>query len=119
MENETNLTPLRMIRIAKDLTREEMAEHFLVSSAYIGAIENNQRQMSRGTLKYGLMSLDITLEEYKSLEEFKEELLSKDLNECDKYKFMLIKTLGIVDKEEQEKTEDLLEKCYYKKSRVK
>ena len=35
MEKNTSIMPLRMIRIAKDLNMEQMAEYFLVTKAYI------------------------------------------------------------------------------------
>ena len=39
-EKKWNLVPLKMIRIAKNMSTEEMASHFEVTTAYINAIEN-------------------------------------------------------------------------------
>ena len=52
-----------MIRIAKDLNMEQMAEYFLVTKAYISALEKGKREMNFRTLKYGLDNLGITLDD--------------------------------------------------------
>ena len=119
MKNKINLNPLRMIRISKDLTREEMAEYFLVTPAYIGAIESNKKEMTTRTLKSGLHYLNITLDEYESLRDFGDELLQTELSDDKKYTYMLIKTLGIVEKSLKEETEQYLEKYYYKNGRAR
>ena len=119
MKNEINLNPLRMIRISKDLTREEMAEYFLVTPAYIGAIENNKRAMTTRTLRSGLNYLNITLDEYESLRNFGNALLQTELSKDKKYAYMLIKTLGIVEKSLKEEAEQSLEKYYYKSGRAR
>lgn len=119
MKKEINITPIRMIRIIKDISMEEMADLFMVSKAYISAIENNQRKFRIQTLKYGLDKLNISLENYYILEEFSQELLITELPDRDKYKFMLIKTLGVVEPDTMIQTEELLQNNCYKKIRKK
>lgn len=114
---QINIKPLRMIRIAKDLTMEEMGEYFLVTKAYISALEKGNRSINFRTLRFGLNNLNISLEDYNTLEEFSETLLNDELSNRDRYKFMLIKTLGVVDTELKEETEELLDKYYYSKKR--
>ena len=99
---------LRMIRIAKDLNMEEMAEYFLVSKAYISAIEKGIRNISLRTLKFGLNNLGILIEDYFELVDFAEKLDEMSLNNESKYKFMLIKTLGVVSPELKDKSNQIL-----------
>lgn len=115
MENQVNIKPLRMIRIAKDLSLDEMASFFMVTKAYISAIEKNQRKMKPQTLKLGLESMNISMDEYFQLEEFSQELLKSELSDRNKYMAMLIKTLGVVSHELKPQSEELLEKFYYEK----
>ena len=113
MQKEINISPIRMIRIAKDLTMEEMAQFFLVTRAYISAIEKNKREFRLRTLKFGLNNLNISLNDYFILEEFSQELLNSELCNRDKYKFMLIKTLCILEPDEKNSSEEILEKYGY------
>jgi len=119
MKKQVNITPIRMIRIIKDLSMDDMAQLFMVSKAYISAIENNQRKFRTQTLKFGLDNLNISLDDYYILDEFSEKLLNTELSDRDKYKFMLIKTLGIVEPDTKIQTEVLLENNCYKKIRKK
>lgn len=114
MQNQINLMPIRIIRIAKDLSMEEMANYFMVTKAYISAIEKNKRKIRIQTLKFGLDNMNISLDDYYELQDFSQELLNIELSERDKYKFMLIKTLGVVSPEQKTQSEELLEKFYYK-----
>ncbi len=41
MNKQINITPMRIIRIAKDLIITDMANYFMVTPAYIGALEKN------------------------------------------------------------------------------
>lgn len=108
MEKNTNTMPLRMIRIAKDLNMEQMAEYFLVTKAYISALEKGKREMNFRTLKYGLDNLGITLDDYSELDSFREYIENQPLDQQSKFKFMLIKTLGIVSPELKENANDLI-----------
>lgn len=114
-KDENNLNPIRMIRIAKDLKTEDMAFCFSVTSAYISAIEKGERKFKEQTLKFGLDNLGITLEDYYDLESFKEELLNTELSKEEKHKFMLVKTLGIVNSKLKEASDETLKTYYYKK----
>ena len=106
MEKNTSIMPLRMIRIAKDLNMEQMAEYFLVTKAYISALEKGKREMNFRTLKYGLDNLGITLDNYSDLDGFREYIEKQPLDQQSKFKFMLIKTLGVVSPELKENAED-------------
>ena len=107
MEKNTSIMPLRMIRIAKDLNMEQMAEYFLVTKAYISALEKGKREMNFRTLKYGLDNLGITLDDYSDLDGFREYIEKQPLDQQSKFKFMLIKTLGVVSPELKENAEEL------------
>ena len=87
----------------------------MVTKAYISAIEKNQRKMKPQTLKLGLESMNISMDEYFQLEEFSQELLKSELSDRNKYMAMLIKTLGVVSHELKPQSEELLEKFYYEK----
>jgi len=108
MEKKDNIMTLRMIRIAKDLNMEQMAEYFLVTKAYISALEKGKREMNFRTLKYGLDNLGITLDDYSDLDNFREYLESQPLDQQSKFKFMLIKTLGTVSPELKENANQLI-----------
>lgn len=108
MEKNTSIMPLRMIRIAKDLNMEQMAEYFLVTKAYISALEKGEREMNFRTLKYGLDNLGITLDDYSDLDGFREYIEKQPLDQQSKFKFMLIKTLGVVSPELKENAEELI-----------
>lgn len=108
MEKDTSIIPLRMIRIAKDLNLEQMAEFFLVTNAYISAIEKGKREMNFRTLKYGLDNLGITLDDYQELDSFREYIEKQPLEQQNKFKFMLIKTLGVVSPELKESSNELI-----------
>jgi len=97
-----------MIRIAKDLKMEQMSEFFGVTTAYISAIEKGIREMNTKTLEIGLNNLGISLEEYNTLEKFKEYIEILPLEDQNKFKFMLIKTLGVVYPNLKENTEELI-----------
>ncbi|MBE6160474.1 MAG: helix-turn-helix transcriptional regulator [Lactobacillales bacterium] len=112
IEGSANIVPLRIIRIAKDLSMEEMANNFMVTKAYISAVEKGDRKMKIQTLKFGLDNMNINLDDYFQLEKFSEELLDSELSNSDKFKFMLIKTLGIVSIKLKVKSEEILEKYY-------
>ena len=116
---QINICPMKMIRVAKDLSMEKMAEYFGVTGAYISAIEKGDRSMRVQTLLFGLYNLGIYFHDYEMLESFSETLLNDDLADTEKYKFMLIKTLGVVDTEFKNETQELLEKYYYSKKNDK
>ena len=100
-EKKWNLVPLKMIRIAKNMSTEEMASHFEVTTAYINLIENGDKALRKTTLKYGLIGLNISYEDYSELENFSNYLLEKEIDKHDKYKYMLMKTIGILSPEER------------------
>ena len=107
-EKKWNLVPLKMIRIVKNMSTEEMAGHFEVTTAYINAIENGIKTFRPTTLKYGLIGLNISYEDYEELENFSNYLSEKELNKQDKYKYMLMKTIGILSPEQRNIIEEYL-----------
>ena len=90
------------------MSTEEMAGHFEVTTAYINLIENGDKDFRKTTLKYGLMGLNISYEDYSELENFSNYLSEKELDKHDKYKYMLMKTIGILSSEERNIIEDYL-----------
>lgn len=121
MENIKNdLVPLRFIRIAKDMSSKDFAEYFLVSPAYISAIEKGQRQMHPRTIKSGLRDMGIEYEDYLELEQLAKELNLQEIEDGEKYRMMLIKAIGVINPSLKEETEQLLDTYYrYKKIKLK
>lgn len=119
MENIKNsLVPLKFIRIAKDMSSKDFAEYFLVSPAYISAIEKGQRQMHPRTIKSGLRDMGIEFEDYLELEQLAKELNLKDIEEGKKYRIMLIKAIGVADTSLKDISEQLLD-TYYRNKKIK
>lgn len=114
MTSERNiLSPLKFIRIAKDMKMREMAEIFEVTSAYISAIEMGQRKIKKQVLIYGLNDLNINYDDYLELESLSYELsLREDIDDLKKYRIMLIKAIGVVDIDLKEEIDQLLDTYY-------
>lgn len=112
-----SLVPLRMIRIAKNISVNDMAKYFEVTPTYINAIENGNKTMRSTTLKYGLIGLNISFEDYTELEEFSNFLNNIEMDLYDKYKYMLMKTCCILCPEEREATEEYLNKVLSTKTK--
>lgn len=110
MKEKVNLNPIRMIRISKDLTKSELAEYFKVSSTFMGLVENGKRKFKIQVLKFGLDNLGISLEDYHTLEEFSEFLSNQDLSDNTKYRFMLMKTIGVINPDLKAESDAFLDK---------
>ena len=106
-----------MIRIAKDFSTEEMANFFEITSAYVGAIESGKRIMHFRTLKYGLNNLNITFDDYVELDEFSSILLEKDIEDREKFKYMMMKTIGILTPEIRFEIDEILNNTLSLKTR--
>lgn len=104
-----NITPLRLIRISKDLNAVQMGKIFGVSYAYISAVEKGQRKMHPDRLELGLIELGIPYDLYRELSSFCEMIDQKNLSAQDQFKFCLIKTIGITSPDLKEQSEQLLE----------
>ena len=74
----------------------------------ISALEKGKRDMNFRTLKYGLDNLGITLDDFSDLDSFREYLENQPLDQQSKFKFMLIKTLGVVSPELKENANELI-----------
>ncbi len=109
MDNKVNINSLRMIRIVMDLSIEQMADHFLVSSSYISALEKGKRKINFRTLKYGLDNLKIKMEDYLELDDFRNYLENGDFDMQSKFRYMLIKTVGVVSPNLRKTTDELLD----------
>ena len=94
-KNLFNTTPIKIIRIVKGITVEKMADCFGVSHTYITFIENEERSFRTQTLEYGLNNLGISIDEYNEISEFRKFLESKKIEDKEKYKYMLLKTIGV------------------------
>lgn len=104
------LVAIRLVRIVKDLRQKEMAETFSATPPYINSIENGTRVFREQTLFYGLYNLDISIEDYRELEDFCLKISETDLDDKDKYKFALIKAIGTVAPDLKDEAEATLNK---------
>lgn len=116
-ENKYSIVPLKMIRIVKGLKVSEMAIYFECSQALISSIENETRSMYPKTLIKGLKKLGITFEDYEELVDFRNSLYDIQKNDEDKYKYMLIKTIGILLPNEKDKLNEFLDTTLCKNSK--
>lgn len=91
--NECNLIPLRLIRIAHNYSVKDIAESFIVTPAFINAIEKGDKSMSRRNLYFGLKEIGITLESYDELSKFVNNIINSDLSSDQKYSLSLMKTI--------------------------
>lgn len=120
MKNDTEqLVPLKFIRIAKDLNRDQFSKYFLCTKAYISSIELGKRIMHPRTLKSGLKEMGISVEDYMKLEELKDYLEKLNVDKEVAYRTMLARALGIVSPDLKEKAESLVEEMLNKVSKHK
>ena len=117
VEERLNLNPLRMIRIAKDLSDKDLGEIFKVSGTYVAAIENTDSHLPKDILETGLACINISMDDYLELLEFKVELEASDIDDRDKYKFMLFKTLGITDEKAKADVEKIIREGFYERNK--
>lgn len=117
--NQENFHPLRFIRIAKDMKRNEFSNCFLCTPAYISSIESGKKEMALRTLKCGLNELGIPLEDYFSLVELRDYLISNETDNEIIYRCMLAKAIGIIrsdlKKDAEQLVMEMLEKHHKKK----
>jgi len=106
-----NLSPLRYIMIARDLNQTKMAEYFLCTDAYIGAVISEKKVMHPRTLKFGLKNMGIELDNYMELVELKQILVESDYSQDLKHRCMLIKAIEVINPTLRETTSKLLESC--------
>jgi transcriptional regulator with XRE-family HTH domain len=99
--DETQFTPLRLIRTITKKTIEEFAKLFNVSTTYIKSIESGDKMMSKERLQYGLNKLGISYEDYMSLAKYESRVLKSDLADNLKYAFLVARTMSIVDSKNQ------------------
>ena len=96
---KANLNSLRAIRIVKDISIKNMAEAFGVTAYYISCVENGERKFGSQTLKYGLDNINVSLDKYNELEDFRILLSNSNIKEENKFLLFLIKTSSITKKE--------------------
>ena len=111
------LVPLKFIRIAKDLNREEFSKYFLCTTAYISSIEIGKRVMHIRTLKSGLREMGISIDDYMKLEELKEILIKLNVEEEVAYRTMLSRALGIINPDLKTEAEELVKAMLNKTSK--
>lgn len=105
------LSPLRLIRIVKNMDAKEMANYFGISSPYISSIENGNRKINEEILLRGLTNLGIEVKDYKELEKFCVDLTESDLEHQDQYRYALLKALGVIHPGFKVETEAFLSMC--------
>ena len=109
---ETRTHPLKLIRTVKDLKVADISKIFMVTPAYINAIENGTKVMADRSLYFGLKEMNITVEDYKDLSEYREKILASNLSNDMKINLLFIKALSISasDEEIREEAKEMLKK---------
>lgn len=111
-----NILPIRLIRIAKDLSETELAEIFEVSSEYTFEVLKGLRTMDKKLLARGLQKMNIRIQDYEELRLFCEKLDDSEMPSNEKYKLALMKSLSLLNPDLKEKenkgSEDNLSKTY-------
>lgn len=105
----SRLNALKAIRITLDLSIKEFSDKLNVHQSYINEIETGKRPI---TSKFRIKLKEvynIKLYESMELQEFIDDLESSELTHLEKYRFILIKTLGIVNKDLKEESQELLD----------
>lgn len=110
----SNIIPLRLIRISLDMKQVEIAKYFSVSGAYFGMVEKGKRNLDNDKLRNGLEKLGISLYDYVDLFLFCERVSDLDISDYDKYKYALIKTIGVVNTMLRDESEQILVKNFDK-----
>ena len=107
------LIPLRLIRIALGIKVNKMAEAFCCPAIKINNIENGKTKINDiDFLETGFSNIGVPTYKYLFLSEFSKFLSEKEeLTEIEKYQFMLIKALGIVNSELTEQCEQTIAAC--------
>ena len=103
------LNVLKAIRITLDLSIKEFSDKLNTHQSYISEIESGKRPI---TSKFRMKLKEvykIKLYEIMELQEFIDDLESSELTHLEKYRFILIKTLGIVNKDLKEESQELLD----------
>lgn len=93
--NKLFISPLKLIRVAKDCTIDDMGKAMGISKAYLSAIEVGKRNVNKNFEKY-LEKIDLTWEDYCTIEKYSQKILKKDIPDDIKYAKALIKTLEVV-----------------------
>ncbi len=119
MENQLNISPIKMIRLVKNLSCEEMADVFNITKDNYDLVENSNYNIDTKKLIRGLNLLQINISDYLLLIEFSQHLDNSELSELNKYKYMLIESLEIMTPERQYICEDQLNSYFYNKSKLK
>lgn len=115
---QSNLNVIRMIQIAKDISTNEIAQAFVVTSSEVSAVKAGKRNFKFETLKRGLHNLSISLTSYAELEEFKCVLEKEPLDESLKYGCMLAKTIGVIFPEQRDVAEAVVEAYLNKRASI-
>ena len=115
---ERKMLPIKLIRMTRGYTINKMAECFNVTDEYIEDVEQGKSILNVQQLQLGLKNLGISFEDYQELENFYVELSSMEITEDARYKFMLIKALGVAYNHLKADTEELLNK-YLEKEKNK
>ena len=105
-----DIVPLYLVRIANNMSVKEFADAFMVTGAYINAIEKGDKVMNRRTIKMGMIDLGSSYEDYLKLQEVCELLAECEIPEIKKYQLGLMKALSLFDDDpvEDEKLEKVL-----------
>ena len=116
-DNKYNITTLRMIRIVNDLNIAQMSKYFNISSKHEKDAENGIRPIYKTTFESGINNLMISMEQYNELEEFRKILVEKDLEDKEKFKYMLMKTIGVLSFEIKDQIDEVLDNILMAKTK--
>ena len=103
--DDKKIIPLKVLRMVLDKSAKEFAEKFGVTTAYISSVENGTRVMRLQTLAYGLMNLEITIEQYNEFVKFYQSLLLDEFEKQELLKLMFFKAYSVLATNEEEKNQ--------------
>lgn len=110
--NNNKLSAMKAVRIALDLSIEEFSNKLGVTSSYISAIENRKKHISMSLMEKMKEVYNIKMSEYMQIQEFLEFLETLELTYLEKYRFMIIKSLGVVDINMKDRCQNLLDNYF-------
>lgn len=103
-----SIHPLKMIRIAFDMKQKEIAPLFSLTNGCYNMAEKGTYNIPIPKLNQGLEKLGISLQDYLDLYFFCEQISNTNMENIEKYRFALIKTIGIINIEFQNEVDNQL-----------
>ena len=104
---DLDFMPLRLIRIAMNLSQEDFAKMLNVSRSYICMIEKSERVVSKDTLINWLDILNISYNDYMKLDDYILKVRKKNISDALKYSKSLLKALLTIHPELQKSSNEV------------